>query len=282
MLENKVGFIGEGWGAISACKGLEKVFNVEYLSDDEIISTIFDKDNHKKVASISDFESKILVCAGYKPIIKEECLKKYIIINIHYSLLPKYRGLHSSAWAIMNGEKELGLSFHLMNNYIDDGDIIHQKAFENDGETSLVEYMEQMNSYVEANIAEVLIKFINKEIYPEKQDKSKASWVGKRGKNHNLIDFTQGSIYLKRLFRVLSPPYPRPYFVYKGKEFRVLQYDYHFSDVAADNARILNIDNDGLWIKMSDGYCILKHIVDDEGRNIDFSNFKIGAFVNCG
>lgn len=280
MLENKIGFIGEGWGGVSVAKGLKDNFTVEYLSDDEQIVSILGASKHRRLVSISDFTAKILVCAGYKPIIDEEYLKKYTIVNIHYSLLPKYRGLHSSAWAVMNGENELGLSFHLMNNYIDDGDIIHQKAFDNDGVTSLVEYMQYMNDYVENNVANVLKKFINGEIIPQKQDKSKASWVGKRSKRHNLIDFNKNNVYLKRLFRVLSPPYPYPYFTYKKEEFKVLEYKYHFSEINTDTSRILNIDNEGVWVKISDGYCILKHIVNKENQKIDFSFFKIGTLVN--
>lgn len=59
-------------------------------------------------------------------------MNKNKIINIHYSLLPKYRGYHSTVWAIINDEKYLGLTIHEMSEYIDDGDIIYQYKVEND------------------------------------------------------------------------------------------------------------------------------------------------------
>lgn len=54
----------------------------------------------------------LVITAGYKPLIPQEVIEKSKIINIHYSLLPKYRGLHSIIWALLNGEEYVGYSIH--------------------------------------------------------------------------------------------------------------------------------------------------------------------------
>ncbi|MEM9649892.1 MAG: formyltransferase family protein, partial [Bacteroidota bacterium] len=130
MLKGKIGFAGEGWGAVSAVKGLKKNFEIQALTEDETVLSEMDSTD-TAVNFFEEFECEIVVCAGYRPLIKKEILEKYDVINIHYSLLPAYRGLHSTAWAILNGEEELGLTIFRINQFMDDGPIIYQKAFEN-------------------------------------------------------------------------------------------------------------------------------------------------------
>lgn len=277
--KKKIGLLGEGWGAIAAFYSLSKAFCIEYLgSDPTIIDFISNK--HYLVQSIKDFNCKIIICSGYKPIIKKDILDKHHIINIHYSLLPKYRGLHSTAWAILNGEKKLGLTIHLMNEFIDDGPIIHQEIFENDQVSSATYYMQLFNKFIENNLAEIVKNYIDGNIKPIEQNKADANWVGRRTDKHNIIDFHESHDIIKRLFRVLTPPYPYPKITYKKRTFTVKKVGFHFDKTSGDISRVLNIDADGVWIKSKDGFIILKEILNQSDQNVEFSNFKIGAYLN--
>ena len=75
-------------------------------------------------------------------------LSKKIIINTHPSLLPKYRGVHALAWAMINMEEELGFSIHLMNEYVDDGDILEQFRVKYENQTAK-EMLKLFDDYVE-------------------------------------------------------------------------------------------------------------------------------------
>lgn len=113
--------LGNGWGFKALYKGLkDSKWKISLLTDDLELLKV-SKDEHVLINSLENLEGKILICAGYAPIIKKEVLERNIIINIHYSLLPKYRGLHSTVWALLNNERYLGLTVHLMNESIDDG-----------------------------------------------------------------------------------------------------------------------------------------------------------------
>ncbi len=280
MSKIKIGFAGGGWGALAAIKSLIINFDLEYLGRDEKIINLLSHDNHVKIDNFEEFQSRVIVCAGYMPIIQKEHVEKHQIINIHYSLLPKYRGLHSTAWAIMNGEKELGLTIHRMNEYIDDGDIIFQKSFVNDGVSSATYYMELMNEYISRQLGEIISDFIKGKIKPIKQNKLNASWVGKRSKNHNILDFTKSSVYIKRLFRILTSPYPLPHVIYKNTIYKVLDIKFHNSDITTDVSRILNIDKEGIWVKNKDGYIVIKNIVTEDNNPVKYTNFKIGHYFN--
>ena len=280
MSRDKLGFAGEGWGAISAVRGLQKYFDLQCLTLDEAVISELSGD-YSLITSFDEFNCDVIICAGYRPIINTEYISKYKIINIHYSRLPAYRGWHSTAWAIMNGEEMLGLSIFRMNQFIDDGPILHQKAFKNDHSSSATYYMNLMNLYIEDNLGDIVSQYNQGLLVPKAQDKKRASWTGKRGDAHNMIDFHKDFEYCKRLFRVLQWPYPRPHIKYRKNVYTVGKVAFHESSVNTDISRILNIDDEGVWVKSVDGYFILDDLRDDAGNIVNNNIFKIGSFTDA-
>ncbi len=271
--------LGDGWGAIAVYKGLtDFCLPVFVQTNDEELRSMA---NHEISYPLSQYNGELLLFAGYKPIVPEEVLKKNTCINIHYSLLPAYRGFHSTVWAILNDEPYLGATIHLMSLYIDDGPIIYQYKTGNDFVSTSCDYMNMFNKKMTEVVSGVLSDYINGDIIPTEQDKSKASWVGKRNEKDCQIDFTKPISYQKAFFRALVSPYPLPYFVYKQTKYIVTKVAFHPSNVVTNIGRILNIDADGLWVKVSDGYMIIKELIDESGNIIDIrSKFKIGQYLN--
>ena len=269
---------GDGWGAVAVMKGLRNFgLHVYVVSNDEDVLRLAER---TAAADLSVYDNELLLFAGYKPIVPNSVLEKNCCINIHYSLLPQYRGMHSTVWAILNDEPELGGTIHLMSQYIDDGDILYQFRVANDRTSTSRQYMETFNHIVEENIADVLMRFIQGNLVPQKQDKSKASWVGKRNEKDCMIDFSKPIAYQKAFFRALVDPYPLPYVIHKGNKYVVTKVDYHPSSVVTHIGRILNIDNEGLWVKCTDGYLILKELHDKDHNIVPLSTFRIGQYVN--
>ena len=277
--KERVGFAGEGWGAIVAVKSLKQYFAIECISTDEAILALLDEED-QLLSSFEDLTCKIVIAAGYKPIIPNRLLEKHQFINVHYSLLPKYRGLHSTAWAIMNNEPELGLTVHLMNEFIDDGPILYQHRVANDFKSTAASYMTQFNEHVGEQLGAIVHNFYHGNIQPQAQDKAQATWVGKRSDKHNRLDFTKGHAFIKCLFRVLAPPYPLPFIEHKGRRYRVQEVGYHNANVETDIGRILNVDNEGIWVKSQDGYIILKNLLNEKDEPIPYKKFKIGHYLN--
>lgn len=266
---SRIYLAGNGWGVESAKKGL-----IPYFGDVVVIS----ESEKERLNTLSD---EIIVFDGYKPIVPHNVIVNNVCINVHYSLLPKYRGLHSTVWAILNDEDYLGLSIHLMNDNIDDGAIIHQKVFVNDGVKTSKEYMEAYNDYVADNLGKILKEFIEGKTLLIENNKKEATWVGRRNLNDCKVDFNKELHYLHCFFRALVDPYPLPYVEYKGEQLSITKVDFHFVNVETHIGRILNIDDDGLWVKAKDGYLIIKELKTHEGKIVPFSRFKIGQFFNC-
>lgn len=278
MKYNRVILVGSGWGAIAAYKGLVRgKLPIWVISEDLSLKTT--KQTIPK-DELSRLTNELIIFSGHKPIVKEPVISANKCINIHYSLLPAYRGLHSTVWAILNNEPQLGLTIHEMNEFIDDGPIIFQKAFDNDGISTSADYINVFNQYITDNISKIIQAYLSGEIKAKPQDKLAASWVGKRNLNDCKLDFTTKIEYLKLFFRALVDPYPKPFFEYHGRRISIEKPQFHPSTIMTHCGRILNIDNEGIWIKVSDGYLVTNRMHDESGNIVLPSHFRIGAFVN--
>lgn len=278
MNYDEIAIIGDGWGAVAAYKSLKPIFGTIWVcsSDRELLKAV-SKD--KVFVLTKDCCDKVLIFAGYKPIVPKEILNKNICINIHYSLLPQYRGFHSTVWAMLNDEPYLGLTVHLMNEFIDDGPVIFQYSVKNDFVSTSRDYMEHFNQHIESCLGEICRKYLESLIEPVIQDKTKASWVGKRKLADCQVNFGKNLAYQKAFFRALVAPYPLPFILFKGQKYIVKKVAFHNVNVATDIGRILNIDDEGIWVKCKDGYMILKELMDESQQLVPWDNFKIGQYL---
>lgn len=275
---DKIVVVGDGWGAVAAIKGLSKFRMPVYaISNDSDVLTVAPR---QLQCDLADFANDLLLFAGYKPIVPASVLRRNTCLNIHYSLLPNYRGLHSTVWAILNDEDYLGATIHLMNENIDDGPIIYQYKVVNDRVKTSTQYMELFNAHISECIGQVLCDFLDEKIVPQKQDKSQASWVGRRNEKDCMIDFSKPIAYQKAFFRALVCPYPLPYIVHKEQKYVVTKASFHPSSVQTHIGRILNIDNEGLWVKCADGYMVLQELRDADNQVVPVSVFRIGQYLN--
>lgn len=273
MTTAKIGLAGEGWGAIAALKGLQKAFErIDVLSSDpEVLEQLRQADSI--VENFDESEAGCFICAGYKKIIGPELLEKRKFVNIHYSLLPRYRGMHSTVWAILNDEKDLGMSIHEMNEKIDDGDILYQWQIQNDFESSATWYMHKFNDMVEEVAGAVIKKYLNGSLVPKEQDRSQATFVKRRNLDDCQLDFNRDHNYLKAFFRALQPPYPYPFILVDGE--RIFVKDYELSGDTPDTSvgAILSADIREIRVRTSQGTITLKDLM-GEGSEWDPSRIR--------
>ena len=248
-------FAGETHGGIAAFKSLQSSFkSIEVLTDDDNILKMMRKSD-QRIFSFEMARAPLAVCAAYRPLIGKEILDKITIINTHPSLLPKYRGVHALAWAMINMEKELGFTIHLMNEYIDDGDILEQFKVKYNNQTSQ-EMLNLFNEYVEENLGRVVLDFINNKIKPIKQDREHATWVTKRNLTDCIIDFNQSHKEIEAMFRTLEPPYPYPMIKVKDNLYEVMNYQLIDREYKMHIGRVVNIEDDNVYIKTKEGLLI--------------------------
>jgi methionyl-tRNA formyltransferase len=137
-------------------------------------------------------------------------------MNLHGSLLPKYRGAAPIAWAIINGERKTGLTTMRLDPGLDTGPILMQSETEIGGEETAAELAKRMADLGAPLVSESLIKLDRGEIAPIPQDSTQASYAPILTKEHGRIDWslTAGEIYNR--IRGLAP-WPGAYSTFRGK-----------------------------------------------------------------
>lgn len=163
--------------------------------------------DEETISLINELKPDLIVVTAYGKILSKEILSIPVhgCINIHASLLPKYRGAAPIQWAIINGESETGITSMQMDVGLDTGDILLSEKIAIDiNETSgdLFDKLSQVG-------AEVLSKTIdaisNKTIAPVKQDDELSSYAPMIKKTLRKIDWQQSSFDIHNLIRGLSP-----------------------------------------------------------------------------
>ena len=275
--EVKIVLAGNCHGGVVALKSLQDEFvSIEVITeDDDIVSMLRTSD--KIIKTFTETDVKLVVCAGFHSIVQKEILEEKTIINTHPSLLPKYRGMHGLVWGMLNFEEELGFSIHLMNEYIDDGDILEQFRVNYNGETSQ-EIMKLFDDYVEKNLGRVVRQFIKKEITPIKQNKKEATWVAKRNIEDCIIDFNKDNKYIDMLFKALVRPYPLPMIKVDNKLYEVNGYELISIKYETHIGRVVNIEDGHVYIKTKDGLLIIDKLIDFDTKELLKAPtlFKIG------
>ena len=105
-------------------------FAAAHVADDPAeLDVLFAATKHSLARLLRTYEPDLALCTGFPWLIPGEAIEvpKHGIVNGHPSLLPRYRGPFPVAWAVRNGETEIGLSYHLMDEQFDSGNVLAQK-----------------------------------------------------------------------------------------------------------------------------------------------------------
>lgn len=248
---------GDGWGAVSALLSLQAIYaKLSVVSNDSDVLSLIRKED-VVIGDFSEASFDLVICAGYKPFVKKEVLGKQKVINIHYSLLPQYRGMHSTVWAIINGESRLGLTIHEMNEFMDDGDIVKQHEIKYVRQTSC-DIMDACNVFIQNNLGNIVEDYLQDKIMVKPQNKKDATWVCKRNLKDCVVDFNQSVESTDNLFRALVAPYPLPMLEVKSDLYEITEHSLFERNYMMTNGRVVNIDAEGAWIKISDGLLVVK------------------------
>jgi UDP-4-amino-4-deoxy-L-arabinose formyltransferase / UDP-glucuronic acid dehydrogenase (UDP-4-keto-hexauronic acid decarboxylating) len=132
-------------------------------------------------------------------------------LNLHGSLLPKYRGRSPINWVLVNGEKETGVTLHYMTPRPDDGDIVGQKKIDISIEDTAKTLHEKAAEAAVLLLDEVLPQLKAGRAPRSPQDQAKATYWGGRTPEDGEIDWTRSAAEVRNLVRAVTRPYPGAY-----------------------------------------------------------------------
>lgn len=178
------------------------------------------------IEELKKYEADVYVVAAFGQILSKEILElpQFGCVNIHASLLPKYRGAAPINQCIIDGEKETGITIMQMDAGIDTGDILAQKKVIIEDKETAETLFDKLSQAGAKLIVEALPKIERGEITPIKQDESLVSYVKMMDKSKGRIDWSADAVSIERLVRGLNP-WPSAYTSCQGKTVKIWRSD---------------------------------------------------------
>lgn len=168
--------------------------------------------------------AEFAVVCGWRTIIKPEIIKyfKYGLVAAHDSLLPKYRGFAPLNWAIINGEKETGVTLFLLNDgEADSGDIISQKKVLIEDNDYAIDVYEKITSATVELYRDFFDNYKRNAVVAHRQDHTQATYACRRTPEDGKIVWGKSSKEVFDLIRALAHPYPGAYCIYKEETYHI-------------------------------------------------------------
>lgn len=187
--------------------------------------------NERAIKFIDLHEIDIILSINYLFIIERSLFSKAkLAVNIHGSLLPKYRGRTPHVWAIINNESKTGVTAHLIDEGCDTGDIVKQKEVIIDNSDTGADILDKFNMLYVPIVDEILSDFEQKRIKPIPQNNKNATFFGKRTPEDGKINWSWQKERIRNWVRAQAYPYPGAFTYSEGIDDKVIIDEVVFSD----------------------------------------------------
>ena len=205
-------------------------------------------------------------------------LPKYGCVNIHASLLPKYRGAAPIQWAVIDGEKETGVTTMYMNEGLDTGDIIDKVVVPIDKKETGGSLFDKLAIEGGKLILKTLIELENGTAVRTPQDDSKSNYAGMINKQLGKIDFNKSANEIERLIRGLNP-WPSAYTKMDGKTLKIWDADVDDSENDSAPGTITEVGKDFIRVATGKGSLKILELQLEGKKRMKTRDFLNGAKI---
>ena len=229
------------------------------------------------VDKLRELKADVFVVAAFGQILSKEILDmpKYGCVNIHASLLPKYRGAAPINWAIINGEKETGVTIMQMNEGVDTGDMLSHVVVPIAPKETAESLFDKLAKAGAELIVETLPKLEAGEIIPVPPDESQSSHVKMMNKSLGKIDWNQDAVVIERLVRGLNS-WPSAYTYYQGKSVKLWDCDVVEAAAKAVPGTIIAVAKDSFDVATGNGALRVLELQLEGKKRMDTKSFLLG------
>lgn len=238
------------------------------------------KNNTEVMEKLKSISPDFFAVVAYGKILPQNVLDipKIAPVNVHFSLLPKYRGPAPVNWAIMNGEEETGVDTMLMDAGMDTGDILLTAKI-----PILKKNAGELADELAVTGAELLIKTLNEfeNITPVKQDNDKATKAPMMNKDMGLIDWSQDAYKIERMIRAFTP-WPAGYSMLDSKKVKIFRSDVVESNHNAAAGTVINIEKDSITVACGNNALKILELQLEGKKRMDTKSFLTGYKLEKG
>ncbi len=233
--------------------------------------------------TLRQWNPEIIVVVAYGRILPKSVLELAPrgCLNVHYSLLPKYRGAAPAAWTIINGESEAGVTTMRLVERMDAGPIYLQEKVPLAPDETAGSLQEKLTPVGARLLLETLCRLKEGSLAPTEQDESKATFAPTIKKEDGRIDWTRPALEIERRVRGFDP-WPGSFTWVNGKLLKVHRTQLVSSESSAAPGEVVKADRGGFWVSTGAGAIALEEVQLENKKRIPGVEFIKGARIKVG
>lgn len=232
----------------------EKIWSdsVEDLARENGIEVVIRErpEDQELLDKLESVDPDVIVACNWRTWIPPQvfALPKHGTLNVHDSLLPKYAGFSPLIWALLNDEKEVGVTAHMMDDTLDAGDIVLQRSVPVGPRDTTADLFAKTLELFGPITVDGLAEIASGRTDFVKQDRSQASFFHKRAEEDLRIDWTWTAEELDRLVRAQCAPYPSAFCFHRGQRLEIIEADVSEAVYGGTPGRIFYREGDGVAV----------------------------------
>lgn len=235
------------------------------------------------VNEIKNLNPDVIVVVAYGQLLSKEFLDipKYGCINVHVSLLPKYRGAAPINWVIINGEQKTGVSTMFMDEGLDSGDVILQSEFKLDDEITAGELHDKMTVEGSELLCETLDLIKEGKAPRTPQNHDEFTYAPIMDKNLGHVGFSKTAREIHNLVRGVNP-WPSAYTTYMDKKMKVWKTKVLDEKSTKKPGTIIKVDKEGIRVSTKDKVILITEIQMPNKKRMEVKEFIKGNSLEEG
>lgn len=218
--------------------------------------------NEEAIEKVREMKPDVIVVVAFGQIIPKEILEMapYGCLNVHASLLPAYRGAAPIQWAVLNGDKETGVTIMRMDEGLDTGDMIAKVIVPLEEKETSETLFDKLAEEGAKLLVETLPKVASGEAVYEKQpEESTTPYACMIKKQMGEVDWKRPAVELERLVRGMNS-WPSAYTSVDGKTLKIWDSSVEEPDRTGNPGEILKADKTGIYVQTGQGVLVLKEV----------------------
>ena len=219
------------------------------------------KNNTEVIEMIKSYQPDIIIVVAFGQLLPKEILQlpRYGCVNLHASLLPKYRGAAPINWSIINGEKEAGNTTMLMAEGLDTGDMLLKDSIELDDKITAGELHDILSSRGAKLLIDTLEGLEANKIVPMPQNDSLSTYASMLSKEMAVIDWNKSAEEIHNFIRGLNP-WPVAYSYYENQMLKIYESEVTSQKSSEKPGTIIEVSKSGIKVSCGMGVILIKKI----------------------
>lgn len=236
------------------------------------------------VAKLREYEADAFVVAAFGQILSQEILDmpRLGCLNVHASLLPKYRGASPIQRVILEGEEKTGITIMQMDAGIDTGDILYQKEIEIAPDDTFETLHDKLAVLGGQAITEAIERLEAGTLQRTRQNDAESCYASMITKEMGRIDFSQPAAFIDRQIRSMTP-WPSAYTTWNGKQMKIWKATPEAGETkGAVPGEVTSVSKDAFCVCTGEGSLCIREVQLEGKKRMSVHDFLLGVKLSAG